>query len=226
MVVRPIPVALVLASLIAGLATPCIAQPAAARADRTKRDALQWLDSFSRYQVLFNAEDVKKLRAKVEAMPAEEAAAWWEKSEPQRKVLASPEWGETESWLRKFLDVQAKYSDEDIRYFQSEAAAKAKDSAGSLQQVLDRVTQARRNLIAGSRAAEQTRNAQIAANEAYRQDAAKRREEARRQSSSPSALTFPMTPPAPAKPVRYNDPLIDSLDVARWTVLREIFPRW
>jgi hypothetical protein len=187
---------------------------------------VKWLESFARYQVLFNADDVKKLRDRVAAMTPEEAAKWWEQTTPQRKVLASPEWSETEEWLRKFLNVQAKYSDEEIREFQKEAADKAKESALSLEEVLLRISQARKKLVGGAQAAEETRKLQLAAGQAYRQEEVRQREAARQRAQLPP----PPAPggAAPARPTRnkYNEPLIDSLDVARWAVLRELFPRW
>jgi hypothetical protein len=141
-------------------------------------------------------------------------------------VLSSPQWSETETWLRKFLEVQARYSDEEIRYFQSEAAAKAKESASSFQEVLDRVTQARRKLIAGSQAAEETRKLQLAANEAYRQQDVRQREDALRAARSQPAATFPAPLPPRQYSSTYHAPLVDSLDVARWEILRQLYPRW
>jgi hypothetical protein len=202
------------------------AQTGTTKADATKKEALAWLDNFAQFQVLFHEDDVKKLRQRVEAMSPQEAASWWEKTGAQRDVLSSPQWRETERWLRDFLRVQAKYSDEDIRYFQSEAATKAKESAPSLQEVLNRVTQARGKLIAGSQAAEETRKMQLAANEAYRQEEVRRREEARRQANAAPTVTVPAPAAAGQQLERYNAPLIDSLDVARWKVLDQLFPRW
>lgn len=212
--------------LVFHLAFAARAQPDRATAERTQKDAVTWLDNFARFQVLFNADDVKRLRERVAAMSPEEAAAWWERTAPQRQVLSSPQWRETESWLKKFLDVQAKYSDEEIRTFQSEAAAKAKESAASLQEVLDRVTKARQKLIAGRQAADETRQMQLAANEAYRQQEVRQRDEAARRAREQPAATFPTPPPPRQYPAGYNAPLIDSIDVARWTVLRDLFPRW
>lgn len=214
------------ACLVAGWSGICLAQPAPASADSAHQAALEWLDNFSRRQVLFHADDVKKLRARVEAMSAEEAAAWWQQSEPKRRLLASPEWLETESWLRQFLAVQARYSDEEIRYFQSQAAAQAQASASSLQEVLDRLTALRRRFTGRSQAAEQTRQLQLAANQAYRQAEVRRREESLRQARERPAATFPAPPVPRERPSRGHEPLVDSLDVARWTVLQELFPRW
>jgi len=202
------------------------AQSTASQAENTKKEALAWVDSFARSQALFHADDVKKLRERVATMAPDEAAKWWEKTAPQREVLSTPEWRETESWLKKFLAVQARYSDEEIRDFQSEAAAKAKESAASLQEVLDRVTQARRRLIAGAQASEATRQMELTVNEAYRQEQVRKREEALRQARTQSAATFPAPPVVREHPARFSAPLVDSLDVARWSVLRQLFPNW
>jgi hypothetical protein len=214
---------------LCGLIFPAVllAQEPSPPTERTKQEALAWLTSFSRYQVLFHADDVKKLKERVEAMSPEEAAKWWDRTAPQRKVLASPEWAETESWLRQFLDVQAKYSDEEIRARQKEAATSASESAGSLQEVLDRITQARRRLAAGSQLAAQTRQLQVEANQAFRQEEVRQREAARaRAAAAPTPAPGRAPPARPGGPARYNEPLINSLDVARWAVLREIYPAW
>ena len=214
--------------LIAVFATvgQCTAQASAPNAEQTKQDALMWLTSFGRYQVLFHADDVKKLRERVEKMTPEEAAKWWAQTEPQRKLLASPQWSETEDWLRRFLNVQAKYSDDQIRERQKEAADKAKDSAESLQEVLDRISKARKQLVAGAQAAEQTRQLQLAAGQAYRQEEVEQRERARARAQAPPPPAPGGAPPARPTRNRYNEPLIDSLDVARWAILRELFPAW
>jgi hypothetical protein len=226
MISRTIRFSVVFVSLITVMAASAAAQTSARTPEQIKRDALEWLDGFAGLQVLFHPDDVKKLRDRVAAMTPEEAAAWWERTTPQRKILFSPEWSETETWLRRFLRVQARYSDEEIRQLQAEAAVKAKDSPASLQEVLDRITQARRNLISGSQAAEQTRQLQVAANQAYRQEEVRQREEARRLANAPAAPIVPG--PAPRREYRpgFQQPFIDGLDVARWTVMRDLFPRW
>lgn len=225
MTVRMLTIATLSLLMITGSLSPAMALMPVAP-EKQKEEALAWLDRFARVQVLFHVDDVKKLRERVAAMSPEAAAAWWEKTAPQRKVLSSAEWRDTERWLREFLEVQAKYSDDDIRYFQSEAAAMAKESAASLQEVLDRITQARRKLVGGAQVSEQTRKMQLAANQAYQQQQVRQREESLRKASSQPAATFP-TPPSPRQyPARYSDPLIDSLDVARWTVLQQLFPNW
>jgi hypothetical protein len=214
-----------LAALLVSFAPLASAQTTSPGGSSAKQDALQWLDSFARFQVLFHADDVKKLRARVEAMTPEEAEKWWKESEPKRKVLASPEWSETENWLRQFLSVQAKYSDEEIRERQKEASERAKESPESLQEVLHRITEYRRKLVGGAQAAEETRQLQLAANQSFRQEEVRQREAARaRSQAAPSPA--PGGAPPRASRTRFNEPLIDSLDVARWSILREIYPHW
>src|SRR5262245_5995334 len=109
---RNLVAAMCLLAALASVASRVNAQASAA-GDKTKKEALEWIDSYARFQVLFSKDDMKKLRDRVAAMTPEEAADWWKKTTRQRLLLTSPQWQETENWLRKFLDVQAKYSDED-----------------------------------------------------------------------------------------------------------------
>lgn len=217
---------LLLAGLVlAGVSFPAGTYGQAPRSpEKIKQAAQEWLADFAKFQVLFNAEDVKKLQERVAAMSPEEAAAWFEKTAPQRQMLSSPEWVDTENWLRRFLNVQARYSDEQIRAFQTEAATKAKDSAVSLATVLNRVTEARRRLVTASQQSEATRQLALDANRAFQQNETRLRE-ARRQNDSPPVATLP-TPTVREHPAPNHAPLIDSLDVARWTVLNQLFPNW
>ena len=50
------------------------AQSTAPNAQKTKQEALEWVDRYARFQVLFHPEDVKKLRDRLAAMtPASSA---------------------------------------------------------------------------------------------------------------------------------------------------------
>ena len=108
---------------------------------------------------------------------------------------------------------------------QANAAAKARESAPSLAEVLNRVTEARRRLSTASQQAEQTRQLALEANRAYQQDEVRRREQARRQANAPPVATLP-APTVRQHPTPNYAPLIDSLDVARWAVLEQVFPNW
>ncbi|MFV2065484.1 MAG: hypothetical protein ACC645_00780 [Pirellulales bacterium] len=52
--------------------------------------------------------------------------------------------------------------------------------------------------------------------------------EAARQAASRAAAQRPRQPPQVARqaPQKRQPPLIDSLDVARWSVMRSLYPRW
>lgn len=190
-----------------------------------KEKALAWLDEFAARQVLFHTEDVLKARGKVAAMSPEEAAAWWKEKAPQREALSSREWLETEKWLREFLKVQAVYSADEIRQMQTTAAEGAKESPQSLEQTLGRIIQARKNLASSSKSAAEMRKFQVEANEAYKRDQVRQRDQARRQARAASAPSVTPPPIVQKKKTRYNEPLIDSLDAARWSVIDSVFPR-
>ena len=189
-----------------------------------KQQALRWLDRFAVNQALFSEQDVQKLRNKVAGMSDEEAQKWWDDTAIRRELLDSPDWQETQQWLKEFLKVQAIYSDEHIRFFQSEAFTKAQESPRSLKEAMDEITALRRRFASGAKISEATRNQLLASQEAYRQQEVRAREAAVIQSASaaPAAGTIQRRD----IPSRYNRPLVTSLDVARWTVLREVFPRW
>jgi hypothetical protein len=212
------------------LAAPASAQAAPAADDSnaggTKAQALKWIDRFAAEQVLFGAGDVERFREKVVKMTAAEAAAWWDKSASHRELFDSEDWQETRRWLQEFLKVQAIYSDEQVEYFQSEAFTKAEGSSRSLKDVMDEITTKRKRLAAEHRSFEQTRQQQLEYYQAYRQEQVATREAAMRAAAQQSASR-----PQPQKPVvkredpRRTPPLVSSLDVARWSVMRNFWPR-
>lgn len=189
-----------------------------------KKQALAWLDDFEVDQVLFHPKDVEKLREKVSKMSPEEAAKWWDKTAEERKLFDSQEWKETRAWLKDFLKVQAIYSDEQIRYFQSEAFAKAKESPRALKDVMDELTRKHKELAAASKTSAELRKKIVASTEAYRHEQVQLREAA--LANSPQPMVATPAPVVPKQPQVYYPPLIDSLDAARWSVLRSIYPRW
>ncbi len=189
-----------------------------------QKKALAWLDDFAVDQVLFHPKDVQKLHDKVAKMTPEEAAKWWDKTAEERKLFDSEDWQETRAWLKEFLKVQAIYSDEQIRYFQSEAFTKAKEGARSLKEVMDELSTKRRELATASKQSAAIRKQLVASAEAYHEGQVRQREAALANAPPPMA---PAPPPTVRRdPVPYNQPLITSLDAARWGVLRAIYPRW
>lgn len=212
-----------LVALVAGI---CLADPPAGEVSDERRKALEWLDQYSVRQSLFHPEDIARLRAKVAAMSPAEAKQWWEESASRRELLDDPEWRQTEKWLREFLKVQAIYSDDQIRELQTKAFQKSEMSARSLREVMDDITRKRRELAQGARQSDEIRKEMIAARDAFREDNAREREAARRR----SAATYPASP-TPNVGVRepkgrYNQPLVTSLDAARWSIVGGFFPRW
>ena len=212
------------------LAAPAGAQSVAAADDskdgRAKAQALKWIDRFATVQVLFSVGDVKRLRKKVAKMTETEAAAWWDKSATHRELVESADWQETRRWLREFLRVQAIYSDEQVEYFQSEAFTKAEQSSRSLKEVMDEITTKRKELVAGHRSSEQMRQQQLEYRQAYLQDQVAARESAMKASAQRSA-SHPQSqqPVVQREKRRRTPPLVSSLDVARWTMMRNFWPR-
>ena len=212
------------------LAAPATAQSAPAADDSNdgikKAQALKWIDRFAAEQVLFSTQDVERLREKVVKMTETEAAAWWNKSASHRKLFDSKDWQETRRWLREFLRVQAIYSDEQVAYFQSDAFAQAEESSRSLKEVMNEITAKRKQLAAGHRSSERVRQQQLEYSKAYRQEQVAAREAAMKASARRSASRQQSQSPVVQKKERYRTPpLVSSLDVARWSVMRNFWPR-
>lgn len=213
--------------LVVGLVTLGMSSFAVAADEpsEVQKKALAWLDDFAVQQVLFSPKDVEKLREKVAKMSPEEAVKWWDESAEERKLFEDPEWKKTRDWLKEFLKVQAIYSDEQIRYFQSEAFAKAKEGARPLAEVMDELTERRKELTTSARQSADIRKQLVASTEAYHQEAVREREFLLANAPRPTAP--PVTSPIRNdSPVRYNRPLVTSLDVARWSIMQQLFPRW
>lgn len=206
----------------AGVASRASGQAADAADDQQR--ALQWLDRFAQTQVLFHEEDMKKLRAKVAAMSPEEASQWWKERAANREMLEGPRWQDTQNWLREFLRVQARYSDEEIRDFQSDAFTKGRKSTQSLNDVLEKLIQYRQQFRAAAQGSAAIRQMELESNQAFRQEQVRQREARWHRPASQFNTVQP--PPPPPRPVVQHPPLVDSLDVARWTVVNQLFPRW
>lgn len=206
-----------------GVASRARSQASASPAE-VKQAALHWLDRFSQTQVLFHEEDMKRLQEKVAAMSPEDAAKWWQERAANRELLDSPRWQETQNWLREFLRVQARYSDEEIRDFQSAAFTKGKESTPSLNEVLEKLIQYRQQFRAAAQGSATMRQLAAESNQAFRQDQVRQREA---RFHRPASQFNTVQPPAPPpRPVDPRPPLVDSMDVARWTVMNQFFPRW
>ncbi|PHS05658.1 MAG: hypothetical protein COA78_15115 [Blastopirellula sp.] len=186
--------------------------------------SLKWVDKFAKQQVLFSEADVKALRKRVEAMSEEESIEWWKKTHEHRELLDSEAWAATRAWLKELLKVQAKYTPEEIDHLQSEAFVKAQESPKSLKEVMEDLTKKRQSLVRSSANSAVARDQLLSINNAYAKDAVRQREAAMRArpKASSSAPAGPSNKPRTYK--RYNQPIITSLDAARWSVLRNVYP--
>jgi len=187
--------------------------------EQRKQEALDWLDNYLRVQVLFEPEDIQAVRETVAQMNPEELEAWIERTSALRADLESPEWKETQAWLREFLRVQAIYTEDEIADFRAKVA---KMSPTELRSLLADIEQRRREFSSVQASWQRTRQAAAAAMQPMSRPAPTGTAVSPRE----PAPTFGQTYVAPAREraYRYSRPLITSLDVAREAVYRSIFP--
>jgi hypothetical protein len=192
-----------------------------------KKKVLAWIDDYRKVQVLFHDEDVARLRKDLAEDTPAEALQWWTKTASVRAALDSPEWQKTREWLREFLRVQAIYSDEQIEEFRAELKQAAENNKpGDFQDMLADIERRRSRLIGGSADSKALREHQLSVIEAFRKEQAAERVAAAKAAASATPVNpVQAAPLAPRKPRVPTAPLVNSLDVARWSVMRN-FWRW
>lgn len=208
--------------LVSGLRTAT-----AEAADDPKAEALKWIDSYRKVQVMFHDKDIERVRKKLEEATPEKAAEWLKETEELRTALDSKEWKETRDWLKEFLKVQAIYSDKQIEAFRDKAAKTATEAPRKMTELLAELEAKRREMVGSAKSSAQLREQQVQINEAYRQQQVAERDAIRRE----KAEEFAAADPGPGPQVKRRSyqsppPLVDSLDVARWSVMRNFLPRW
>jgi hypothetical protein len=221
-------------------------------ASQKKRQALEWLDRYLTVQVLFNGEDLEKLKARVAKMSPGELDNWIQETSQVRAQLQSAEWQETRVFLRDFLAKQAIYSDEQIRQFR---AGVAKMSPGEISELLERIQREHRSLLQARQASQRQRRETLASMEEYRQQEEAKRQRRQEQLLAARANYLRSQKPAKRTAAKYGHlgsdhrfygsalayapkqhpkrrryhvppPLITSREVARWSVRRSLFGRW
>ena len=203
----------------------CVASADAARADY-RDEALKWLDAYRKVQVLFNDKDIAKLRDKLADATEEQAQMWLDDTKEIRAALDSREWKETRNWLDDFLKVQAIYSDEEINEFRQRARDTAEESPEKFIDLLLDVEQKRAGLVGGAANSARIREHQLEINQQFRQEAANARAAARKAAARSSAASTSNQPNIQRRERRRAPTLVDSMDVARWSVMRGFWPRW
>ena len=196
---------------------------ATSRAD-DKQKALAWLDDYSEVQVLFHDKDIKRVREKLEAATSAQATEWLEQTAEIRNALDNSEWKSTRNWLKEFLKVQAIYSDKQIEEFRQKVLEAAEKSPSKFKELLGDVETKRARLAKGAAASAAVRKQMLAMNEHYRQEMFEQREAARKTAATESASATTRT-----QTIRNYEgapPLINSIDAARWSVMRNFWPRW
>ncbi len=204
-----------------------VALSTARAADDSKKEALAWIDSYRKVQVMFHDKDIERVRKKLEESTPEKAAEWLKDTKEMRKALDSPEWKETRVWFKEFLKVQAIYTDEQIEEFRKKVAETAKKSPKKIKVLLSEIEARRKATIGGASTSAALRKQQVTINDAYRQQQVAQRDKIRKEKAEAMADADPGPgPQVKGRDYRRPPSLIDSMDVARWSVMREFLPRW
>ncbi len=209
------------------------------------QETLDWLDRYLTVQVIFDQEDMIKLRKEVAKMSPEQLQAWLNQTKQLRERLASPEWDRTQKYLSDFLSKQAVYSDEEIEQMRTEASEMTPDQ---LMGLLDKIQNKFAEMTGMAQASDQRRQLEVEGNDlrqARQKDARQQQQKdefaarnrylanqsaakARAATSRSSAPLFGTTQSKAAtssarSQYRPPAPLIDSRDVARRAVSRNLY---
>ena len=195
-----------------------------------KEMALAWLKQFRAVQVLFNDKDLARVEEKLLSSNTEQAQQWWERTAEVRAALDSERWQTTREALREFLRVQAIYSDEQLEEFRQELTTNVKESPQKFISMLLDIEARHQNLKRQHRQSEQLRKQTLAVNEHFVQQQFDARQAAARQAAQQAQAARRSgssgSPPPRRRGYTPPPPLVNSLDVARYGVMRSIFPRW
>ena len=201
---------------------PDQAKTASVDAETAKQNVLAWIDDYREKQVLFHDEDIARLRKELADDSPEEAIQWWTKTARIRAALESPQWQETSKWLREFLRVQAIFSDQQIDELRTKAKdAAEQDNTREFKELLAQIERYRGSLVQGAADDRAIREHKLQILNAYKQESAAQRDNVAKAAAfgttSPRQAAVPRQPRYPAAP------LINSLDVARWSVMRNFW---
>lgn len=183
-----------------------------------KQQALDWLDEFAKDQVLFEAEDLQRLRSELASATSAEIDEWLERTRESRDWLTSPEWQSTHHWFREFLRVQAMFSEEEIAMFRKRAFEAFQSSSEQFNAVLGEVQAQRSALARGSAISARVRESRLDAYRSYRMELERARNSVNFTAQVPSAPYQRQA--ARSRTYRTAPPLISSLTVARWSIWR------
>ncbi|MDG2383114.1 MAG: hypothetical protein P8N76_15710 [Pirellulaceae bacterium] len=128
----------------------------AADVSAERAEALAWLKNYVGDELLLKPEDVQKLIAQIKTMSDQDFEKWYGQTKNLRKMIDSPEWQATRTWLKDFLNVQAIYSPAEINEFRSDVA---KMTPNQLMEVMRRLERKHQSLIAMRQASQQNRKA-------------------------------------------------------------------
>ena len=212
-------------ALLLAHAHTLLADTSDATNDSSKKQAITWVDTYRGRQALFHDEDIAQLRKKLSEGTDTEAREWLEKTKEPRQVLDSERWQQTQKWLRQFLRVQAIYSDEQIEELRSETLDAAKTSPTHFKEMLLEMENFRQAWTQGITDSKQLRKREEQVKLAYKKEVATERAAARKKASAQGNSGRPVKP---VKKPEYHRPpaLINSLDAARFSVMRSFWRPW
>jgi hypothetical protein len=211
---------------------------------REMREALDWLDRYLTTEVLFDRQDIARIREEVAEMSPDQLREWLDRTRQIRARLESPEWARTREFLRDFLSKQAMYSDEEIEEFRKNAAEMSPEE---LTELLDRVEEKHASISGMFKASEEKRadsvesrrkameiekerrKAALDARDRYVKQQASAQSSAARYASRSNKPLFGSTQSQAvrARPTyRPYAPLITSREVAHETVRRSVLGRY
>lgn len=189
-----------------------------------KKQAINWIDKYRKDQVLFHEKDIDRVRKDLVDGSDDDALKWWKGTAEIRAALDSAEWKDTQAWLKEFLRVQAIYSDKEVDEFRTQAKEDARrDSPKDFKKMLAEVEEYRRRLAQRSANARELREQKLEVVSAFRQEEAAARAAALAQAAKTPAPNPVQPPVKPRAPRQASAPLINSLDVARWNVMRNFW---
>jgi hypothetical protein len=134
--------ALAVGTLLASFASPVHAQESAAmladqeqsvvsveslgegpadQRDRTRQAMLDWTDTLLD-NVLYRPEDVESLREQIASMSPPSLESWMRQTTTLRGLFASEAWQATNDFLRRYLRLQAVYTEEEIDAYRARTA--------------------------------------------------------------------------------------------------------
>jgi hypothetical protein len=86
------------------------------------KEAINWIRDYAEVSLIHGEKELAELAEDMKKMSAEELEEFLRQVARYREVIDSRQWLEMHTWLKQFLAVQAKYSDDELEKFRKEIA--------------------------------------------------------------------------------------------------------